>query len=67
MNKLQEKVADLRDEIERLIDIKENQADEAYANGNQLLTDELDDDVLLLYDCVDKLDEVYDLLKNVLQ
>ena len=67
MNKLQEIVTDLRDEIERLIDIKENQADEAYANGNQLLTDELDDDVLLLYDCVNKLDEMYDLLKNVLQ
>ena len=67
MNKLQEKVTDLRDEIERLIDIKENKADEAYANGNHLISEELDDDAILLYDCVNKLDEVYDLLKNVLQ
>ena len=66
MNKLQEKVTDLRDEIERLIDAKENQADEADAIGNHLISEELDDDVAILYDCVYKLDEVYDLLKNVL-
>lgn len=65
-NKLREKVSDLRDEIERLIDIKENQADEADAIGNHLISEELDDDAAILYDCVNKLDEVYDLLKNVL-
>lgn len=66
MNKLQEKVTDLCDEIEKLIDIKENQADEADAIGNHLISEELDDDVILLYNCVNKLDEVYDLIKNVL-
>lgn len=67
MNKLQEKVTDLREEIERLIDLKENQADDADEKGNHLVGEELDDDVLLLEDCIGKLDEVYDLLKNVLQ
>lgn len=66
MNKLQEKVTDLRDEIERLIDAKENQADEADAIGNHLISEELDDDVILLKECICKLNEVYDLLKNVL-
>lgn len=66
MKGLQEKVTELRDEIERMIDAKENQADEADAIGNHLISEELDDDVLLLYDCVNKLDEVYDLIKNVL-
>lgn len=67
MNKLQEQVADLGDEIERLIDAKENQADEAEAIGNHLISEELDDDVLLLKECICKLNEVYDLIKNVLQ
>ena len=66
MNKLQEKVTDLRDEIERLIDAKENQADEADAIGNHLISEELDDDVILLKECACKLNEVYDLIKNVL-
>lgn len=65
-NKLQEKVTDLRDEIGRLIDAKENQADEADAKGNHLVGEELDDDVLLLEDCVTKLNEIEELLKNVL-
>ena len=66
MNKLQEKVTDLRDEIERLISAKENQADEADAIGNHLISEELDDDVILLKECACKLNEVYDLIKNVL-
>lgn len=66
MNKLQEKVTELRDEIERMIDARENQADEADAIGNHLISEELDDDVLLLEHCLEKLDDVYEMLKNVL-